>query len=113
MAFVRSAAAPRREAATEGLVSIGSLFYEPVWLFYRDKLKIRSLSDLRGKAVDLGPVGSGTARLAEALLAQNGVDPADLRVTQRDHSTAVAALLDGELDALVFTSASDGLAGQI
>ena len=109
VAFVRSAAAPRREAATEGLVSIGSLFYEPVWLFYREKVKIRSLSDLRGKSVNVGPMGSGTARLADALLAQNGVDPADLRISQSDHSTAVAALLDGELDALVFTSASDGL----
>ena len=26
----------RRRRADDGLVSLGSLFYEPVWLFYRD-----------------------------------------------------------------------------
>jgi hypothetical protein len=109
VAFVRGGTASAEEIAESDLVSLGSLFYEPVWLFHRDTLPIGALTDLRARAVNLGPPGSGTARLVGALLAQNQVDPGELQASQFENTEAVVALLEGRIDALFFTSASDGL----
>src|ERR1051325_5634961 len=42
-------------------VSLGSLFYEPVWVFYRGKNALDQISDLKGRRVNVGARGSGAA----------------------------------------------------
>ncbi|NHC06263.1 TRAP transporter TAXI family solute receptor [Azonexus fungiphilus] len=56
-----------------GLVSLGSMFYEPVWVFYRGPT-ISRLADLRGKRIAIGQEGSGVRQLAQRLLTDNEVD---------------------------------------
>lgn len=56
-----------------GLVSLGSMFYEPVWVFYRGET-IDRLSQLRGKRIAIGQEGSGIRQLAQRLLQDNEVD---------------------------------------
>lgn len=56
-----------------GLVSLGSMFYEPVWVFYRGET-IDRLTDLQGKRIAIGQEGSGIRHLAERLLDDNEVD---------------------------------------
>lgn len=109
VAFVRSSATPMHEATDSGLVSLGSLFYEPVWLFSRNELKLDSLVGLRNRRVNLAPEGSGTASLVGSLLEQNAIVLTDLKVSRLEDSAAVAQLLDGDLDAVFFTSASNNL----
>jgi hypothetical protein len=41
-----------------GLASIGSVFFEPLWIFVRDSLPVRSLADLQGRRLAIGVDGS-------------------------------------------------------
>lgn len=58
---------------TWGLLSLGSMFYEPVWVFYQGET-IERLSELRGKRIAIGQEGSGIRQLAQRLLEDNDVD---------------------------------------
>ncbi|OMG53632.1 C4-dicarboxylate ABC transporter substrate-binding protein [Azonexus hydrophilus] len=62
-----------QEPENYGLLSLGSVFYEPVWVFYRGKT-IDRLSDLQGKRIAIGQEGSGIRQLAQRLLEDNEVD---------------------------------------
>ncbi len=55
------------------LVSLGSVFHEPLAVFYRGARPIGRLSQLTGKRLAIGPEGSGTRVLALALLGANGI----------------------------------------
>ena len=55
------------------LRSLGTIGYEPVWLFYRDVELDRTLSGLHGKRISIGAEGSGGRMLASELLRRNGV----------------------------------------
>src|SRR4029077_8030462 len=93
----------------EPVVSLGSLFYEPVWIFYRtDSLpKFTALGQLRGKRVNIGARGSGTPGLFMRLLAANQIERDELQRTLLGDTEAVIALLDGKLDAIVLVSAPE------
>ena len=54
------------------LASLGSLFYEPVWIYYRGKMA--NIADLRGRRVNTGARGSGSPGLFSKLLAANQVE---------------------------------------
>ena len=51
------------------LVSLGSIAYQPLLVFYRGTTTVELLSGLTGKKLAIGPVGSGTHSLALTLLA--------------------------------------------
>ncbi|HUJ85764.1 MAG TPA: TAXI family TRAP transporter solute-binding subunit [Burkholderiales bacterium] len=89
------------------LVSLGSLFYEPLWIFYRAPEPLADLGALRGLRVNLGARGSGTPGLMRKLLEANGIDRDSLRATYLDLTPAVVALLGGETDLVAFTSAPE------
>jgi hypothetical protein len=109
---VRSADDEKGEAK---LMSLGSLFYEPVWVFYRaEKAKslnreaqLVQLAQLKGWRVNVGVRGSGAPGLTSKLFAANFVDREELRRSYLDESAAVVALLGGELDAMVMVSAPE------
>ena len=56
------------------LKSLGTLFYEPLWIFHRGGLEGATLAALRGRKVSIGPVGSGSHALLLQLLKRNEVD---------------------------------------
>lgn len=60
-------------ADNDGLLSLGSVFYEPVWVFYRGP-RISKLTELQGKRIAIGQEGSGIRQLARRLLEDNEVD---------------------------------------
>jgi TRAP transporter TAXI family solute receptor len=67
---------------------------------------IRSVDDLRGKRVDIGPPGSGTRYSAVAVLAANGVQVRDLReAVVGGREEAARRLATGQLDAFFVTIA--------
>ena len=108
-------------AADEGLVSLGSMFREPVWLFYREDAALRllktarlgSLTQLAGWKVNVGTPGSGVPPLTQRLLDANHVDPATITLSQQAQTPAVVELLDGRLDAIVLASAPESLMVQM
>jgi TRAP-type uncharacterized transport system substrate-binding protein len=83
------------------LVSLGSISYQPLLVFYRGSNSVALLSELKGKRLDIGPVGSGTRALAMALLELNGIEPSGTTVFVDLEATDPAeGLLDGTVDAV-------------
>ena len=99
----------------DGLVSLGSVFHEPVWLFYRQDAARRrlgrpvltALPQLAGWRVNVGAPGSGVPPLMQQLLAANGIAPEALTLQQLPVTPAVVDLLAGRIDALVLASAPE------
>jgi len=91
----------------DGLVSLGSLFYEPLYIFYRGVGPIPTLAALQGRRIALGPEGSGTRALAQAVLKANGVEaPAGATWVGLGGAPMVQALLQGRIDAAFVMSDS-------
>ncbi|MCG2586004.1 TAXI family TRAP transporter solute-binding subunit [Massilia sp. TS11] len=107
--FVQSGSTTETEADREGLVSLGSLFVEPVWVFTQSKLKISNLAHLQGLRINVGPEGTGVPRLMRQILNLNNVDPASVQLGALDNSHAAAALINGEIDGMVFAAAPEDL----
>jgi NMT1 family protein len=57
------------------LISLGSVFYETLAIFYRSPAPLERLSEFKGKRLAIGPEGSGTRALALTLLKANGIEP--------------------------------------
>jgi TRAP transporter TAXI family solute receptor len=103
------------------LEAMGSLFVEPVWLFYRHdaarKLKrdatLSALSELTGLRVNVGTDGSGVPALMDKLFEVNRIDKSRMVLSKLEQTPAVMAFLQGELDALVFASAPESLMVQM
>ena len=124
LAFVQGGADLARGAddvANAGLVSLGSLFFEPVWLFYREDSANRilkspalsALAQLPGWRLNTGELGSGVPNLMNRLIEANGMDPKALTLLQQAQTPAVVSLLGGDIDALVFASAPESLMVQM
>jgi TRAP transporter TAXI family solute receptor len=111
IAFVQSGSTSEENAGQLGLVSLGSLFTEPVWLFLRDdgkaRARINSLTGLRGLRINLGPEGTGVPNLFRQILAVNGVEPKELSIGALENTAATVELLAGRIDGLVFSSAPE------
>lgn len=107
VAFVQSGSTEDGQAAQAGLISLGSLFTEPVWLFLREGAKVTHLTDLKGKRINLGPEGTGVPRLFRQVLDANGIAPADLKIGALENTPATMELLAGRIDGLVFSSAPE------
>jgi TRAP transporter TAXI family solute receptor len=109
IAFVQSGSTSLRNAEQHQLVSLGSLFVEPVWLFYRDSVKLRSVRDLRGLRINVGPDGTGVPQLFGKILDANGMEKGDVRLTDLENTPATMALLAGKVDGMVFSSSAEAL----
>jgi TRAP-type uncharacterized transport system substrate-binding protein len=109
IAFVQSGSTEQEEAERKGLVSLGSLFTEPVWLFFRSDRKITRLTQLKGLKINVGPEGTGVPGLFRKLLSVNGVEPGDLKLGALENTPATVELLAGRIDGLVFSSAPDAM----
>ena len=66
--FVQSGVENLFDGDTERLRGIGSLYYEPIWLYYDRSRPVRTVGDLEGKRVAVGEAGSGTQAVAQLLL---------------------------------------------
>jgi TRAP transporter TAXI family solute receptor len=84
----------------DNLISLGSLAYQPLFVFYRSSTPFNRLSELAGKRIAVGTKGSGTRPLALALLKANGITGASTTLLDLDADEATAALLAGKLDAI-------------
>ena len=113
VAFVQSGSTDEAEAQRQGLVSLGSLFTEPVWLFLREPVSITRINQMKGLKINLGPEGTGIPKLFRQVLALNGVEPTELTIGSLENTPATMELLGGRIDALVFSSGPDALLVQM
>lgn len=86
--------------AVDNLVSLGSVFHEPLALFYRAAAPLERISGLSGKRLAIGPEGSGTRALAQVLLKANGIEPGGATtLLNLGGEDATKALLERKVDA--------------
>ena len=91
---------------SSGLESLGTIFYEPLWLFHRRELQGDGLDMLRGKKVSIGPEGGGTRALALELLRRSGLD-SQVELLALGPQASGEKLLPGEIDAAFMMAAWD------
>lgn len=115
LGFVQGGTSALPANDNEGLVSLGSLFVEPVWLFYRVQAAqkvakngiLNALTQLKGLRVNVGTEGSGVPSLMGKLFDVNRIDAGAITLSRLEQTPATVAFLNGELDALVFASAPE------
>ncbi len=110
VAFVQSGGASAADA--DWLSAIAGVYPEPLWVFYRLPRPMIQASDLAGKKIAIGALGSGTRRVAIDLFAAYGVDleaQPHLDITGR---AGAAALMSGAVDAMVLVSGEDSVVVQ-
>jgi TRAP-type uncharacterized transport system substrate-binding protein len=89
------------DVRTDHLVSLGSIGNQPLFVFYRGEADLELLSQLAGKRIAVGEVGSGTHTLSLELLAANGIRPGGpTKLLEPQSEQAAADLKKGELDAV-------------
>lgn len=107
-----SATAPSTED-TEELLTLGNLFVEPIWLFYRGQSaadisetgRLHSLNQLSTLRINAGTAGSGVPPLMDTLLDMHRMDPKKIKMSHLEQTAATVQMLQGKLDAVVFASA--------
>jgi hypothetical protein len=88
------------------LVSLGSVSYQPLMIFYRGHPKTL-LSEFKGHRLDVGLEGSGASALSQRLFEANGIKPGDgTQIGHAPSEVSIKALLDGHIDALFAMSDS-------
>jgi len=90
-----------------GLASLGSIYYEPLWIFYRGRTDIDTLNLLRGRRIAIGPDGSGTRTLALQLMRAVGADASNTTFEPLTGSAAATALVRAQIDAAFFVGTPD------
>ena len=95
--FVQGGLASSKDAP--GLLSVGRIAYEPLWVFYAGSARLERLTDLKGKRILVGPAGGGTSGLALRLLAANGITAETATLINRELPDYVDLLAKGEADA--------------
>lgn len=92
-------------AGGEGAVSLGSVAYLPLWVFYRGE-PVEDFAGLRGRRLAVGEEGSGARVLATRLLQAAGVE-GEVELLALERREAMAQLGEGKIDALVMISPAD------
>lgn len=95
-----------RPEDSPGLASLGSLYFEPMWVFVRAATPPRRLTELKGKRVSIGPEGSGNRAVALPLLEANGITAETAQLLDLGVSDSVKALESGAIDAAIIVGAA-------
>jgi hypothetical protein len=121
LGFVQGGSADIGYDDEESIVSLGSLFVEPLWLFYREEAAkgvspsgtVTKLAELKDWRVNVGTPGSGVPRLFSTLLDVNQIQKDELKLSELGQTPATVEFLNSELDAVVFASAPESLMVQM
>jgi TRAP transporter TAXI family solute receptor len=95
-------------ATASSLVMLASIYYEPLWIFYRDPKTLSQVNELEGKRIAVGAPGSGTRSLvdklflANGLVGANGIARGNTEIVPIGGADAQRALKAGEIDAALF-----------
>lgn len=103
--FIQGGAATAEEG--KDLISLGSMYYEPLWVFYRSKTPLDQVAQLQGRKLAVGPEGSGTRKLVLQILAANNIGKSSENLAPLAGDEAVEALKQGKVDAAFIIAGAD------
>jgi TRAP transporter TAXI family solute receptor len=88
----------------DGLHSLGAFYFEPLWIFYKERLaspggSLEHVAQLKGRRVAVGGPGSGTHHLALEILGANGIDAGNTRLVEQGGLGLVEAFRKNRIDA--------------
>jgi len=98
VAFGQGGAERFYDGDKEHVRGLGSLYYEPLWVFYRKDSGMASLSDLKHLKVAIGKSGSGTRMLSETLLRESNIPESNW--VSVGSSDAVKAIKENQVQAV-------------
>lgn len=120
VAFVQGGIAPAPQADADGgegeasaLRSLGSVYYEPVWVFYRGAPTVDKLHQLAGKRIAVGAEGSGIRGLALQLLEANDIPTHGKHLVPLAGLNAAEELQQGRIDAAFIIAAPEAPVVQV
>lgn len=105
IAFIQDGVAHSEGAGS--LLSLGSLYYQPVWIFCRCKANTTHLAALKGKRIAIGYPGDGTHSLVSTLLNESGINDSNTRLLAIGGEEAASALRQGKVDAALFVDVAN------
>jgi len=89
------------------LVSLGTVFYQPLWIFSRGRLPQGPLQ-LRGHRISIGPEGSSSRALSLELLGRAGwIGQKSTTLLALPPAESAQALIRGDIDAAIFLDGSE------
>ena len=91
------------------LQSLGGMYQEPLWLFFRSDLQLDQIADLLPLRLALGVPNSGTLAASAAILEVNEILPTQYPANWQSSGgpEAATALMKGELDAGFFVAPAE------
>lgn len=96
-----------------GLRSLGSVYFEPVWVFYRGEMPLDRLHQLAGRRIAIGAEGSGLRGLALQLLEANEIDATRATLMPLGGLNAAEELQQGRIDAAFVIAAPEAPVVQV
>jgi len=102
--FIQGGTTTKQESS--GIESLGTIFFEPLWLFYRSEIG-EGIERFRGRRISIGPEGSGGRALALKILEQIKIDPLVGNVLGLPPQEAADELIAGEIDIAFIVSGWD------
>ena len=105
--FVQTGTVPDEDDISE-LNSLASLFYEPMWIFYRTDgtaHQFKTIADLRGLRIGIGEEGSGSYPVALFILNENHIDSENSTLVTASFQESAKMLESGELDVAIMIMA--------
>lgn len=94
-----------------GVQSLGSVDYEPVWMFYRKNVftesKHVSDRDIAKLKINIGPLGSGTRTQALSIFKLNGLNGDAPNLLGLGNAEGVDALVRGQIDGVILVDGFD------
>jgi len=85
-------------ADAQSIEMLATLYYEPLWIFYRSDAPITQINALLHKRIAIGIPGSGSRAFVAPLLAANGLTPFNTEQLPLGSTEALRALQRGEID---------------
>jgi len=95
------------EVETPDVESLGNVFYEVLWTFYRSSFGGQGLDALRGRRISVGIEGSGSRALSLELLKGRSIDVNSMELLGYSPQEASDKLLSGEIDAAIMLISSE------
>ncbi len=112
--FIQNTAYAERDISR--LSSLASIYYEAVWIFYREDLQQTQgrIASLEGLRIGVGEIGSGTYTSSLTLLNANGINEENSTFIVAPSSEAAEMLQAGEIDVMIMVAgASSSLVNKL